>query len=46
MVFCKYVAVFPLDGFIQMSQGNAAAWQSVGVSAFPVPLSRVWESHL
>lgn len=46
MVFCKYVAVFTSDGFIQTSEGNAPALQSVSVLAFPVLLRFVWESHL
>lgn len=46
MVFCKYVAVFTSDGFVQMSEGNAAALQSASVLAFPVLLRFVWESHL
>lgn len=46
MVFCKYVAVFTSDGFIQMSEGNVPALQSARVLAFPVLLRLVWESHL
>lgn len=45
MVFCKYVAIFTWDGFIQMLEENVPALQSDGVRAFPVPLRSVWESH-
>lgn len=44
MVFCKYVAVFTLDGFIQMLKRNVPALQSPSVLAFPVLLKFVWES--
>lgn len=46
MVFCKYVAIFTSDGFIQMLEENVPALQSASVLAFPVPLRFVWESHL
>lgn len=46
MVFCKHVAIFTSDGFIQMLQGNVAALQSRSVLAFPAPLRFVWERHL
>lgn len=47
MLFCKYVAVFTLDGFIQLSEGNVPALQSPSVLAFPFPIKvcmgkRLW----
>lgn len=44
MAFCKYVAVFTSDGFIQTSEGNLPALQSPSVLAFPVLLRFIWEN--